>query len=273
MSAPENPIPVPPPIPELPIQVTALPVAVSPGENPSWTIWEVSGLAVITLIAWVGCILGTAYLVHVLFSPIAPWSEALRRPEVIVGGQLLAYFLVVVVMYCMVSVQNNGRVLEATRWNWPRNWGSYLVAGVALALCLVPLQYFLPMPKHPPIDDFFRTERDAYILSVFGVFCAPLFEELFFRGFLYPAVARRLGMVPSILITALLFASIHAMQLSYSWGPLLVMFLVGATLTSVRAVKKSVSAVFLMHMAYNGTIFIAEYVATDGFRHLEKFSH
>ena len=262
---------MPPPIPELFIQVTALPVAVSPAKIRHGLSGRCRTCGNLT--HRVGRMhSGHRVPVHVLFLHCT-LSEALRRPEVIVGGQLLAYFLVVVVMYCMVSVQNNGRVLEATRWNWPRNWGSYLVAGVALALCLVPLQYFLPMPKHPPIDDFFRTARDAYILSVFGVFCAPLFEELFFRGFLYPAVARRLGMVPSILITALLFASIHAMQLSYSWGPLLVMFLVGATLTSVRAVKKSVSAVFLMHMAYNGTIFIAEYVATDGFRHLEKFSH
>ena len=49
-------------------------------------------------------------------------------------------------------------------------------------------------------------------------------------------------------------------------------FLVGVTLTTVRAVKKSVGATVLMHMAYNGTIFVAAYIATDGFRHMEKFS-
>jgi len=126
------------------------------------------------------------------------------------------------------------------------------------------------MPKHAPIDDFFRTARDAYVLSLFGIFFAPLFEELFFRGLLYPALARRIGMIPSILVTALAFASIHGSQLKYSWGPVLVIFLVGVTLTTVRAVKKSVGATVLMHMAYNGTIFVAAYIATDGFRHLEK---
>ena len=116
----------------------------------------------------------------------------------------------------MVSVQSNGSVIEAIRWNWPKNWTAYLFAGIALELCLVPLAYLLPMPKHAPIDDFFRTARDAYVLSLFGIFFAPLFEELFFRGLLYPALARRIGMIPSILVTALAFASIHGSQLKYS---------------------------------------------------------
>jgi hypothetical protein len=60
--------------------------------------------------------------------------------------------------------------------------------------------------------------------------------------------------------------------LNFSWGPVLVIFLVGVALTTVRALRKSVAATVLMHMAYNGTIFIAEYIATDGFRHMEKLN-
>jgi hypothetical protein len=52
----------------------------------------------------------------------------------------------------------------------------------------------------------------------------------------------------------------------------LIIFLVGIILTTVRAFKKSVAATVLMHMAYNGTIFISAYIATDGFRHMEKFN-
>jgi uncharacterized protein len=255
-----------------PVTVPASVLSNPPDENPPWSFWEVIALAVITVVAMVVCVLGTAYFVHRRFSPAIPWIESLKRPEVIVGGQLLAYFLILLLMYRMVSAQTGGNVLQAIRWNWPRNWGAYLVAGIALELCLVPFAYLLPMPKHAPIDDFFRTARDAYVLSLFGVLFAPLFEELFFRGFFYPALARRLGMIPSIITTALAFASIHASQLKYSWGPVLVIFLVGVALTTVRAIKKSLAATVLMHMAYNGTIFIAAYIATSGFRHMEKFN-
>lgn len=272
MSAPENPLSVPPPLSESPIPAATLPVTAPPDENPSWSFWDLLGLTVISLVALFGCVLATAYFVHRRFSPSLPMIESLKRPEVIVGGQLLAYFLVLLLMYVVVSSQNNGHVLQAIRWNWPQNWGAYLLAGVALELCLVPFAYLLPMPKHAPIDDFFRTARDAYVLSLFGVFFAPLFEEIFFRGFLYPLLARYLRMIPAVVITAFFFALIHGSQLKYSWGPVLVIFLVGVALTTVRAVKKSVAATVLMHMAYNGTIFIAAYVATSGFRHMEKFN-
>ena len=243
-----------------------------PEENPPWSFWEVIALAVITVVAMV--VLRPRYGLFRASSLLAcnPWIESLKRPEVIVGGQLLAYFLILLLMYRMVSAQTGGNVLQAIRWNWPRNWGAYLLAGIGLELCLVPFAYLLPMPKHAPIDDFFRTARDAYVLSLFGVLFAPLFEELFFRGFFYPALARRLGMIPSILTTALAFASIHASQLKYSWGPVLVIFLVGVALTTVRAIKKSLAATVLMHMAYNGTIFIAAYIATSGFRHMERLN-
>ena len=81
-----------------------------------------------------------------------------------------------------------------------------------------------------------------------------------------------LAPVGAIVLTAFAFACIHASQLKYSWGPVLIIFLVGVALTTVRALKKSVAATVLMHMAYNTGIFVLTYIATDHFRHLEKFN-
>jgi hypothetical protein len=97
-------------------------------------------------------------------------------------------------------------------------------------------------------------------------------EELFFRGFLYPVLARSIGMPIAIFLTALGFAVLHGWQLMFSWGPVLVIFLVGLVLTIVRAKTNSVAAGVLIHMAYNGAITIAMFAATDGFRHLEKLN-
>jgi hypothetical protein len=52
----------------------------------------------------------------------------------------------------------------------------------------------------------------------------------------------------------------------------LVVFLVGVALTIVRARTKSVAASMLVHMAYNGTLSLALFVASSGFRHLEKLN-
>ena len=58
----------------------------------------------------------------------------------------------------------------------------------------------------------------------------------------------------------------------FSWGPVLVIFLVGTVLTMVRAYKNSVAAGLLVHVAYNGTLSVLMFVGTDGFRHLEKLN-
>lgn len=271
VSAPHNPVSEPSAPVEPQFQLTPAPIP-PPIEDPPWTGWDVVALAFITFFTVVACIFATAYLAHVRFSPSTPWLESLKRPEVIVVGQLLAYVFILILMYKVVRNHSDGRVSESIRWNWPPNWTLYLLGGVTLAIFLLPLGNLLPMPKEVPIDEFFRTARDAYILSLFGILFAPLFEELLFRGFLYPVVARRFGLYPSIVLTSLAFASIHASQLKYSWGPVLIIFLVGIALTTVRALKKSVAATVLMHMAYNGTIFIATYIATDRFRHMERFN-
>ena len=141
-----------------------------------------------------------------------------------------------------------------------------------LSIVLQILASRLPIPKNLPIDTFFRTPAEAWVLGIFSVTLAPLMEELFFRGFLYPVLARGMGMTPAIFITAFAFALTHGQQLTYSWGPVLVIFLVGVVLTMVRAYKNSVAAGVVVHMAYNGTITVLMFVATDGFRHLDKLN-
>src|SRR5437879_9704329 len=84
-------------------------------------------------------------------------------------------------------------------------------------------------------------------MSIFAVTLAPLMEELFFRGFLYPVLARRLGVGSGIFLTSAAFAVLHGAQLKYSWA-VLIIFLVGLALTIVRAVTKSVAACFLLHV-------------------------
>jgi uncharacterized protein len=161
---------------------------------------------------------------------------------------------------------------RAIRWNWPTNWLPYLFAGMVLAISLQGLAHLLPMPKELPIDRFFQNTREAWALSLFGVTLAPLLEELFFRGFLYPVLVRRLGTMLAVLFTAALFGLIHAPQLGRAWAPVLVVFLVGVVLTITRAATKSVAASLLIHVAYNGTLSALLFAASDGFRHLEKLN-
>ena len=142
--------------------------------------------------------------------------------------------------------------------------------GVGMLTVLIDvLGRFLPMPKTSPFDEFFSRPRDAYLIAIFAVTVGPLMEELFFRGFFYPVLARRISVTWAVLLTAVPFGLLHYFQYR-SWGAVLLVTLVGVVLGTVRALTKSVAASFLVHVGYNGTLMSLAAVQTDGFRHMER---
>jgi len=207
-----------------------------------------------------------------LLYPKVAILQVVTYPIVTVVAQVLAYLLILAFMVSIVKRVPGQDLWQAIRWNWPKNWSAYLLAGMALSFALQGIAHFLPIPKELPMDRFFRTPGEAWALSLFGVTLAPLLEELFFRGFLYPVLVRRFGVAMAVLTTAAGFSVIHAPQLGRAWGPVLVIFMVGLTLTITRAVTKSVAASLIMHMAYNSTLSVLLFVGTDGFRHLERLN-
>jgi membrane protease YdiL (CAAX protease family) len=251
------------------------PVGIIPAApaDPAWTGCDVVRLIVLTIAALFVGVLVVMLIVRGLLYPHVALGEIARLPLVAIAGQSLGYVLVLAYMYILVTRERDRPdFLAAIHWNWPSNIALYVLAGFALAVALQFLAQFLPIPKGLPIDNFFRTSAEVWALSILSVALAPLMEELFFRGFLYPVLARSFGLPIAVFATALAFALLHGMQLMFSWGPLLVIFLVGLALTVVRARNNSVAACVLVHMAYNGTLAVATFAATDGFRHLERLN-
>lgn len=245
--------------------------------DPVWSGWDVLLIALLTLTAifvflWLGI-----FAARHFFFPTLPLAEVAKMPELGIltqlGASCLAYLVVFAYMHLVVTRQPGAPdFLTAIRWNWPRNWGRFALLGAVLAIGLQAVAHLLPIPKNLPMDKLFQTAREAWLFSIFGTTFAPLFEELFFRAFLYPVLSRRLGMGMAVALTSIGFAAIHGAQLSFAWGPILVIFTVGLVLTTIRAVTKSVAAGLIVHSAYNGTIALAMFAATSGFRHLERLN-
>ncbi|MFI5102611.1 MAG: CPBP family intramembrane glutamic endopeptidase, partial [Terriglobales bacterium] len=241
--------------------------------DPAWNGWDVLRLILLAIVALFVGVFTVLLIARWRVYPHTALGEIARVPLVVVAGQSLAYLLILAYMYVLVTRERRRPdFLTAIHWNWPSNIAVYVLAGFALSLALQGLAHFLPIPRNLPIDSFFRTPAEAWALGILSITLAPLMEELFFRGFLYPVLARRLGLPIAVFLTALGFALLHGAQLLFTWGPVLVIFLVGVVLTMVRAKTNSVAAGVLIHMAYNGTITVAMFAATDGFRHLEKLN-
>jgi hypothetical protein len=189
--------------------------------------------------------------------------------------------------------------LDGLSWRWPsaRNQAAKLIAlGLLLGVMVQIATNFITPPKSRPIDAFFMTPLDAWLITLFGTIVAPVFEEVCFRGFLVPAFAiaydwlslPRTGeartrwqtttaltpaaLIFSAVLTSLFFALLHFQQVAHLWAALLVLFTISLVLTFVRVKTGSVAASVLVHGAYNSFVFLVVIIQTGGYRHLERMT-
>lgn len=128
----------------------------------------------------------------------------------------------------------------------------FLAGGGVLALVVSFAGGFLNSKETLPIEQLLQARVSILLFGVLGVLVAPLVEETIFRGFLYPVIARRLGIVAGVAITGTLFGLMHAAQLWGGWGQIALLILVGVVLTWVRARTGTVVASYFVHLGYNG---------------------
>jgi membrane protease YdiL (CAAX protease family) len=143
-----------------------------------------------------------------------------------------------------------------------------LLAGGALLAFFVQVATLL-VGTHAtlPIQEFLNDRRSILYMMGFGIAVAPLVEETIFRGFLYAVMARRFGVFAGVILTGIIFGLMHAEQLWGGWGEIGLLVLVGIVFTAARAWSGSVAVSYLLHLGYNGLLFLGAYVATGGLRH------
>lgn len=237
---------------------------------PAWTGFDVIGIAVIFLIAMIVC-----WVVATMLASMLPaWQHATtltvaRSPVVGLTAQTAAYIILFFYIARVLRQRSGEPALIAIEWN--SRLGTVVmgvVGGLVLATIVQLAELILPVPKSLPMDALFKTSLMAYVTSIFGVLVAPLFEEVYFRGLMFPSVREGLGELAAIFITAAAFAMLHAAQLAFSWAALLPLFFVGLVLTWVRAQLKSVAASWVMHVTYNATIVVGVWFSTGHFHNL-----
>src|SRR5579862_5832822 len=128
----------------------------------------------------------------------------------------------------------------------------FLAGGAVLAVGVPFAGGSLRSRETPPIEEMLQARASVVLFGVLGVLVAPLVEETIFRGFLYPVIARRLGVAAGVAITGTLFGLMHAAQLWGGWGQIALLIVVGVVLTWVRARTGTVAASYFVHLGYNG---------------------
>lgn len=92
--------------------------------------------------------------------------------------------------------------------------------------------------------------RALFLTFFTGVVIAPIAEEFLFRGYIYVALKRYLGITAGVVLNAALFAAVHLNAAS-----LLPLFVFAICLTLVYEFKGSILINMCMHSLFNFTSF------------------
>jgi membrane protease YdiL (CAAX protease family) len=251
---------------QLPAQPASRPWPLAPEAEPVFGLFEVFIAFLSMLVAVVFCgALAIVIAQHTASLGHLRPVELATQTRVLIPAQLVAYLLCLAALWRLFSHHHHIGFFRALSWRWPRQWGPFLIAGVLLAIAVQFASHWLPTPPELPIDKMVRTPLDAWMMAAFGVIVAPFVEEVLFRGLLFPALARRLGVVLSLVATSAVFGAIHAQQLAGAWIQVTLIVLVGVVLTVVRWRYHSLASSTLVHVGYNATLFAALFIETSGF--------
>jgi len=181
------------------------------------------------------------------------------RAAPLLAGQFLGYALWFLSLYGLLKLRYDRPFWSSLGWVTPRRGLLVsVVAGPALALLVATLGVLLKTPEiQMPIKNLLSDRSSIVLVGLFAVTLGPLCEELAFRGFLLPLVARSLGPVAGVLISALPFAILHGPQYSWSWRHVVLITLAGSAFGWMRLHSRSTLTATLMHAGYNLTFFAA----------------
>ena len=135
---------------------------------------------------------------------------------------------------------------------------AYLTLGIYLLIVeLSGLGKMVPQSTVP--EDFFESAVALPLVALLAIAAAPIAEETFFRGFLFPALRMRWGTFWAALASGLVFAALH-----FSLGSLVPFTIIGMLLAWAYVFSGSLWAPIAAHFLFNAVSFIVGVVAGGG---------
>jgi membrane protease YdiL (CAAX protease family) len=242
----------------------ATPEAINP-DDPPWGV----GLA---LLVWVASILLMFFVPLLLLVPyvlyrhgvagFAGGEEALARdPTIILVGiaaTIPTHLLTLFIIWAVVTRFGRRSFWKVIGWSWSPRFGfladfvASVLAAILLLVGAVIVSKLLGVAR-TPFDDMLESSTLAlFAVAFLATATAPLVEELVYRGVLYSALQRAIGVVGAIALVTFLFALVHFWQYKTSPGTIGAILLLSLALTLVRAYTGRVLPCIIIHFIFNG---------------------
>lgn len=222
------------------------------GYRVSWGMWDVSKVAVLYLFFGYMMLISEAFLMGAV--PVFKNDNFRMMLNSSVMDILIVFFIL---EFSVVQYKDKLEALGISAKDFFRNVRYGIAAYIAIVPVLIGLVALIAaavsaikyVPQKQPVVDLFLKERNTTFLlytSLFAAIAGPMVEELFFRGFFYNAAKKRVGIFWATIVTASVFALLHAHLVGFL--PILAL---GILLAYVYEKTGSLVSSVTVHMVHN----------------------
>jgi len=172
-----------------------------------------------------------------------------------VASVVPSHLATLLVVWAVVTNLGKRPFFSTIGWGWSPRFGLWTSAALAVLLLLFGgvLMYFLGRDVKTPFDEMLESSVQARFATAFlATATAPLVEELVYRGVLYPALRRAVGMFGAVVAVATLFTVVHVSQYYNNPAVIAAVGSLAFALTYVRARTGRVLPCFVIHLVFNG---------------------
>ena len=245
----------PAPSPQVPISLAVTP------NNPPWGILEAVGV-------WIASIL-FILVIPTLF--LLPYLATLKLP-ITDNEQLIefaktdptsvflqifaiipAHILTILIAWLVVTrirkfSFRNTLGWESGEFRW---WHYCIILGGFFVIAAVVGNYF-PEQENDLVRILKSSRSAVYIVAFVATFTAPFVEEVVYRGVLYSAFQRTMGVPAAFLMVTFLFAVVHVPQYYPSYSTIFLLVILSLILTSIRVKTNNLLPCIILHTLFNG---------------------
>lgn len=240
--------------PDIPVEAPPPPFA------PRVPVWGYKDLIVVAGLAL------PSFLIIVLLGGIVSLGFHLKQNFVTLPVEFGGYVIWFSAIALYLRTKYKVGFWRALAWRWQSRYLlPALLGGIVLGITVGLAGFVLKTPKLEEgiIQELLRDPVTRVMVMISATTVGPVCEELIFRGFLLPLLARTFGPAPAVMLSALPFALLHGPQYKWTWQLVLLIFLAGCAFGWTRLRTGSTATSAVMHAAYNSFFFLT-YFAQKG---------
>ncbi len=222
--------------------------------NPPWNGWIAAGVWFLSVFAII--IFPVFFIVpYVAINKIS--LEAIQTDSTAIFLNVIAIIpahLFTLAVAWFVVTKNNKFSLKDTLGlsSGGFRWWYYPAILITFFIVATIVTYFIPEGDNELLKILRSSRMAVFAVVILATFTAPLVEEVVYRGILYSAFQRSVGITGAVVIVTFMFAAVHVPQYWGSPGTILLICLLSLLLTLIRVKTDNLLPCIIMHTIFNG---------------------